>query len=606
MSLKGLLLHFYLFFQLVFCYGQSNTNNYTRLQQVENSLMPYGPVKGFGGWNIYERMKYYKVPGVSIAVINNYQVEWAKGYGLADTLSKTPVTPQTMFSAGSISKLVNAFAALSLVQEGKLNLDKPVNTYLKSWKIGENEFTRKTPITLRMLLSHTAGTSQSAYFGFTPDKKTWPTVPQILSGAPIAESREVVVNSEPLKEFRYSGGGSMIVQLAIMDVTGKDYASFTDERLFKILGLKNTTFVQPLPQKHHKQASWAYSDNSWFQGMPYVYPQQAAAGLYSTPADLANIIIEIQNAYRGKGKILTQSLTRQMLQPQLEVGNGFYKEQMGLGPFLLQRSDNRESKGIYFEHTGVNAGFMAFAIGNLTGGYGAVIMLNKDGNADGLGKEIRRAIARVYGWHNFLPNEFTPVPLTEDELTAYAGRYRKGADEVVSFRKEKDYLVQSFNGNGDVYCFPAGRDTFMLTDFFIKGVFIQDKENKIQSFQVVGSSNPMFRMSESEYAPNEYIKLGRITEAVEGYRQMQLNEYQLTYMAYEFMNRKPKNFPAAQAILELAQAQHPNSAIVYVRWGDLYGFQGNKAKAIESYEKSLKLEPSDKEVQKKLITLNSN
>lgn len=603
--MKNIFLCLCLFSWFFSCYGQSETKHYPRLQQVENSLMPYGPVKGFAGWNIHERMKYYQVPGVSIAVINNYQLAWAKGYGLADTLTNTPVTPQTMFSAGSVSKLVNAIAALALVQNGKLDLDKPINNYLQSWKIEENEFTAKTPVTLRMLLSHTAGTSQSAYFGFTPDKKILPAVPEILKGMPVAESRAVVVNSEPLKEFRYSGGGSMIAQMAIMDVTGKGYANFTDEIIFRNLGLKNTTFAQPLPEKYARQASWAYSDNSWFQGMPYVYPQQAAAGLYSTPSDLAQIIIELQNAYRGKGKILTQKSATHMLHPQVTVSTGFYKEQMGIGPFLLQRNDNTADKGIYFEHTGVNAGFMAFAIGNLTEGYGAVIMMNKDGNADALGKEIRRSIARVYGWHNFLPGEFTPVPVAEHELTAFEGRYRKGADEVISFRKEKNWLVQSFNGSRDIYCFPAGKDTFMLTDYFMKGIFIRDKANKIQGFQVLGFGEPMSRMSEHEYAPNEYIKRSRFTEAVEGYRQMKLNEYQLTYMAYDFMNKKPKNYPAAQAILELAREQHPDAGIVYARWGDLYQFLGKKDKAIEAYKESLKREPSDKEVEKKLINLHA-
>jgi CubicO group peptidase (beta-lactamase class C family) len=532
-------------------------------------------------------------------------MEWAKGYGFSDTLAKTLVTPQTMFSAGSISKLVNAMAVLSLVQDGKLDLDKPVNAYLKSWKIADNEFTDKSPITLRMLLSHTAGTSQSAYFGFTPDKKTLPTVQEILIGAPLAESRPVVVNSEPLKEFRYSGGGSMIAQLAVMDVSGQDYASFTYETIFRKLGLKHTTFAQPLPEKYIKKASWAYSDNSWFQGMPYVYPQQAVAGLYSTPADLAAIIIDIQNACRGKGKILKGETAREMLKPQVTVSAGFYKEQMGLGAFLMQRNDNTESRGIYFEHTGVNAGFISFAIGNISEGYGAVIMMNKDGNADELGKEIRRAIAREYGWHNFLPDEFTQTAVAVNELKDYEGRYRKGTDEVISFRKEKNYLIQQFNGGGEVYCFPAGKDTFMLTDFFMKGRFIRNSEDKIQSFQVIDFGNSMSRMAGNEYAPHELIKSGRMAEAREAYRQMKLNEYQLTYMAYEFMNRKPKNYPAAQAILELAQEQHPNAAIVYARWGDLYGLQQNTAKARESYEKSLKLEPSDKEVKKKLVGLSS-
>lgn len=108
-----------------------------RIAQVENQLIPFVPVKGFQSWNIHERMKYYKVPGVSIAVIKNFKIDWAKGYGVADTVKKTPVTPETMFSAGSISKFLMAVAALELVEQGKLQLDGPINntSHRGNWPI---------------------------------------------------------------------------------------------------------------------------------------------------------------------------------------------------------------------------------------------------------------------------------------------------------------------------------------------------------------------------------------------------------------------------------------------------------------------------------------
>lgn len=173
----------------VVLFGQG-TSVKNRIKSVENGLIPYVPVQGFPAWNIYERMKHYKVPGVSIAVVNNFKVEWAKGYGLADTLKKTPVTPQTMFSAGSISKLVMAAAAFQLIEEQKMSLDEPINQYLKSWKIPENDYTRQTPITLRMLLSHTAGTSQTSYFGFTPDKKICPAFSTFYLASPMPKPGE--------------------------------------------------------------------------------------------------------------------------------------------------------------------------------------------------------------------------------------------------------------------------------------------------------------------------------------------------------------------------------------------------------------------------------
>ncbi len=272
-----------------------------KIRQVENNLIPYVPVEGFKGWNINDRMRYYNVPGLSIAVIKDYKIEWAKAYGLADTSKKIPVTTQTMFSAGSISKFLMATTALRLVEEGKIALDSPINKYLTSWKLAENDFTKKTPVTLRMLLSHSAGTSQTSYFGFTPDKSPLPSIVEILNGDKIAESRKVVVNSEPGKEFRYSGGGSMIAQLALMDVSKSSFSDLTQQLIFDKLGMTNSTFAQPVPAKFDKQVAWAYSSASWFKGMPYVYPQQAAAGLYTTPTDLAKFFIDIQKSFIGKG-----------------------------------------------------------------------------------------------------------------------------------------------------------------------------------------------------------------------------------------------------------------------------------------------------------------
>lgn len=212
-------------FLLTFYMGQSFAQNKpvsNRITQVENNLIPFVPVKDFKGWNILDRMKYYNVPGVSIAIINDFKIDWAKGYGLADTIQKTVVTTETMFSAGSISKFLLAVTALKMVENGQIELEKPINNYLSSWKINENDFTKKIPVTLRMLLSHSGGTSQSSYFGFTPAQPL-PTIVEILNGAKVSETRPVVVNSEPNKEFRYSGGGSIIAQLALMDVSKKEF-----------------------------------------------------------------------------------------------------------------------------------------------------------------------------------------------------------------------------------------------------------------------------------------------------------------------------------------------------------------------------------------------
>jgi len=588
-----------LFIGQVFAQNKSLPN---RIEEVENNLIPFVPVKGFKGWNIIDRMKYYKVPGVSIAVIKDYKIDWAKGYGLADTTQKTPVTIETMFSAGSISKFLMAITALKMVEHGQIELEKPINKYLTSWRIENNDFTIKTPVTLRMLLSHSAGTSQSSYFGFTPTQP-FPSIVEILSGAKISETRPVVVNSEPNKEFRYSGGGSMIAQLALMDVSKQSFSTLTQQMLFDKLGMKNSTFEQPVPSKFSEQCSWAYSTASWFKGMPYVYPQQAAAGLYTTPTDLAKIFIDVQKSYLGKGKILSKATTRKMLTPQQNVSDGSYKEQIGIGPFLIQRTDNTDPNGVYFEFTGVNAGFLAYGIASITNGNGVIIMLNSGDDVNGLGKEIRRAVAKVYKWKNFLPDEITPINLTDAALSKFVGRYRMAADEVLYLRKKGNYLIENINEGNDIYCFPIAMDTIIFSDYNIKGFFKRSDNGEVIGLQNIYQEKPMPKMEDDEFSPSEYLKMKRYNEAKQAYGAMKMNEYQITYLAYDLMNKKPINIDAVKTILDLALEQHPDSSIVYSRWGDYYLKLNDKPNAIKSYQKAIELDPTDQQTRDILNSL---
>ncbi|OYU79698.1 MAG: hypothetical protein CFE23_12940 [Flavobacterium sp. BFFFF1] len=575
----------------------------TKIVEVENSLMPYVPVKDFPGWNIRDRMKAYRVPGLSIAVIENYKISWAKGYGLADTIKKIPVDVTTMFSAGSISKLVTAAGAMILVEQGKLSLDTPINQFLTSWKINENEYTVKTPVTLRMLLSHTAGTSQSAYFGFTPDKVTFPTVVEILNGTPASESRPVVVNSEPVKEFRYSGGGSLIAQLAMMDATRVDFAPLMQQLIFGKLGMAHSTFEQPLPGKFVGKAAWAYSAASWFKGMPYVYPQQAAAGLYTTPTDLAKFFISLQQAYRGKSGLLSERMTKLMMTSQAKVSEGTYKETIGIGPFLIERADNTEGKGRYFEFTGVNAGFLAYGIGSVEGGNGVVIMLNSGDDVNGIGKEIRRAVAKTYGWYKFLPEEIIPTVLPQAQLEEYEGRYRKSIDEVIYIRREKNYLVEKINDGQDIYCFPVAKDTIAFTDYNVKGAFLKDSNGLVNALKIDWNEKPMMKMQPEEFSPTECLARKDYKGAKKGFRSMNMNEYAITYRIYDLLHQSNFDIEAARTLLEVATEQHPNAAIVYCRWGDFYEMQHNREEAIRSYRHAFELDPNDVEIREKLERL---
>lgn len=571
-----------------------------RIQQVENGLIPYVPVKGFAKWTIAGRMKYHKIPGASIAVIKNFKIDWAKSYGLADTILKKTASNQTVYSAGSVSKLLMAFAAMRLVEQGRINLDSPINNYLKSWKLAENDFTKNKPVTLRMLLSHTGGTSQTSYFGFMPDKKPLPTIVEIVSGASIAETRPVVVNSEPGKEFRYSGGGSMVAQLALMDITGKDFNSIISEQIFEPLVLKQATFQQPLSASFANNAAWAYSEASWFKGMPYVYPQQAAAGLYINATNLATFIIEIQKAYAGNSKLMKKSTAEQMLTPMAKISEGSYLEQIGLGAFLLERTGNRNRKGKYFEHQGVNAGFVTYAMGSVEDGNGVVIMMNSGDDFNGFGMELRRSVAQVYGWNNFLPEEINPISMSAAALDKFTGRYRMADDEVLYLRREKNYLVENINQGKDIYCFPTGKDSIVFTDFNIKGFFYRNTNNNVTGLRNEYQKDPMPKMKADEFSPSEHLLAKRYAAAKEGYAKMNMNEYQLTYLAYNLFSKKQKDLDAVRAILELAQEKFPNASIVFSRWGDFFVAVGDTSNAIKSYQRTMELDPNDENTKKVL------
>jgi len=577
--------------------SQSNTLS-KRIQAVENNLIPYVPIKGFATWNIVDRMKYYNIPSVSIAVIKDFKIDYVKSYGETDTLLHTKATTQTIYSAGSISKLVTAVIALKMVQQGLFSLDSPINQYLQSWKLADNDFTRTTPITLRMLLSHTAGTSQSAYWGFLPTTSKLPNIIQVLSGAAIAESRPVVVNSEPNKQWRYSGGGYMIVQMAIMDVLKQDFNTIAQQYIFKPLGISNSTFQQPLPTHIQQRFANGYSAASWYKGVAYVYPQQAAAGLHTTPTDLALLIIALQKSMAGTNNFLSTSLANEMVKPKIQISRGGFKEDMGLGAFLLEQANNNSAKGKYFEHQGANAGFIAFAIGSVVGGNGVVIMMNTGDDFNGFGTELRRSVAKVYKWNNFLPETIQPKILPLSILKAYEGRYRRAVDEVIYIKQEGNYLVENINGGRNIYCFLTGKDSIVFTDYNISGFFARDANGNVVSLRNVYQTpaQAMPKMQDNEFTPSEYLKAKNYAAAKKAFEEMNMNEYQITYLAYELMNKKPLDAKSVETILQLAQQQHPKSAIVFARWGDFYLKINNQQMALQYYKKALELNPSDEEL----------
>lgn len=582
--------------------ARAQTHPENRIKKVENGLMPYVPVEGLPGWTIAARMKVHKIPGVSIAVIDNYRIDFAKSYGFSDTLQKIPATNKTIYSAGSVSKLVTAIIVMRLVDEGVLDLDTDVNQYLTTWKLEPSSYTHGNATTLRMLLSHTAGTSQSSYWGFRQGQAPLPSVRQILDGDPVSGSRRVVVNSEPGKEFRYSGGGYMIIQMVLMDVLRTDFETIARHYVFKPLKMDSSTFEQPLAKRYLRRLSTGYSEASWFTPGVYVYPQQAAAGLHTTATDLALLIIEMEKSLAGTSSYLKADTIKQMLSPQITISSGQYTEEMGLGAFLFRHSDAKGDRVAYFEHIGVNAGFVAIATGSLAGGRGAVILLNSGDDFNGFGKELARSIASAYEWPGFLPDRLFPAQLTEEQLKEYCGRYRKGPNEVVEIRMRDGYFTERINGGKEILCFPTGNDAIVFTDYNIKGVFLRSSSGSIfalrTEYQNDNQAWPL--MHDGEYTAREYIAASNYVQAENAIISDKISENELTYWSYELLNSKKPDPEAISAILKSALALYPESPIVYFRLGDLSLLKGNKAEARAHYEKACRLDPQGQECSAKL------
>jgi CubicO group peptidase (beta-lactamase class C family) len=396
-----------------------------KIAQVENSLA--GRLVVDGKWySLDERMKHYNVAGLSVAVIDNYQVVWAKGYGYADKKENRKVTTNTMFEPGSISKSLNAVGILRLAQEGKLDLYQDINQYLVNWKFPYDTVSHGKKITTAQLLSHTAGLSVHGFPGYQRDSVI-AAVTDILDGQAPSNTEAVRSLAEPGTGPRYSGGGTLITQQMLTDLMKQPYEQYMYEHVFRPLGMNNSSYSQPPPTSQQKNLATGYKSNgNEVPGKYHVYPEKAAAGLWTTPTDLCKYIIEMQQAYQGKSsKVLNQEMVKLHVTP--------YKNDVALGTFLQDRNGE-----IYFNHTASNEGFSGVFIAGLTNGKGAAIFANSDDAY--VMFELLNSIAEVYNWKGFnKPEQITTVSVHDTLTSKYIGEYI--LDGYLSeIRKEKDGL----------------------------------------------------------------------------------------------------------------------------------------------------------------------
>jgi CubicO group peptidase (beta-lactamase class C family) len=389
-----------------------------RIERVINNLLPTTVLEGKFGLpkNLRERLAHYHTPGVSIAVINDFEVEWSNGFGTCEAGTTLEVTRDTLFQAASISKPVFALAVMRLVQEGRLNLDEDVNSYLTSWRV-PTILDWQPRITLRQLLSHTAGLTLHGFPGYS-NSEPRPTTVQVLNGEPPANTDRVEVNLIPGLHFRYSGGGTTIAQQVLVDVLKRPFSKIMLELVLDPLGMTNSTYEQPLPTDCLSRAATAHSPSGIpLEGKHHVYPEMAAAGLWTTAADLAKVGVELMRVLRGSTPATwSKEIIEEMLRPQKpeqfkETNEAF----VGLGFFAA----GGISDGFHFFHNGGNEGFVSFMRFYPHIGKGAAIMLNSE--EFDLIEEVMRSIALEYEWPNVFPQERTIVTLSQIDL--YSGLY---------------------------------------------------------------------------------------------------------------------------------------------------------------------------------------
>jgi CubicO group peptidase (beta-lactamase class C family) len=442
----------------------------SRIHAVETGLLPAILVKGepVAKMTLTERMAALHVPGVSIAYFKDGHLVWTRGYGFADVAHKVAVTPDTLFQAGSISKPVAAMAAMKLVQDGRLSLDEDVNLRLKAWKVPDNALGAQEKVTLRRLLSHSAGLTVHGFEGYERSAPL-PTLVQVLNGEKPANSQPVVVALTPGTKFVYSGGGYVVAELLMQETTGEPFARFMRDTVLQPAGMTASTYDQPLPPARYGVAAHAYDGKgAEVPGGWNVYPEQTAAGLWTTPTDLAHWAIELQNEAAGtSSRVLTPATAHVML----TRGLGDW----GLGLNLPSDGPAR------FGHGGANVGFrndlMAF-VGDHREGF--AIMTNGD-NGSELISEIERSLAAAYGWSIYRPQEMAAVAVPAATLTPFAGIYEDPqiGQVIVAVKDERLYITIPALQSDAFEAHTASSTSFFLVMPGIVGEFQREPDGSV-------------------------------------------------------------------------------------------------------------------------------
>ncbi len=429
----------------------------------------------FAPTTLAERMSALNTPGLSLAIIDEFELVHVGAFGEGDTREQNKVSEDTLFLAGSISKSVFATSVLLLAQQGKLDLDEDINRYLSSWKVPANNGWQPR-VTLRNILSHSAGFTVHGFPGYLSTEAT-PTIVQVLNGEHPANTAKVEVNQLPGLQYRYSGGGTTVAQLTVCEhMKETSFAELMHRLVLAPLDMNNSTFENPLPSSRVTEASVAYpSKGVPLQGRYPVYPEMAAAGLWTTPEDLAMFGIDLLKGLQGSNdQLLLQSTLEEMLKPQLPHQTDS-TDYAGLGFFCHRKDD-----AICFEHGGWDEGFVCSMRLHHPSGKGAVVMINSN-EGHPLIDEIFQAIEEEYQWP--LQRKYKPI-IDVTDSDQYVGVYRTKSGLSASIKPMENGLILNIDSQAPVPFQAISETSFTSNAVNTSLEFSKDDDSRIIQMNV--------------------------------------------------------------------------------------------------------------------------
>lgn len=448
-----------------------------RIDRVTRGLRLPVEVRGRDPWRgrLRERMEAHHVPAVSVAVMEGGEIAWSRAWGWADSADGVPATPATRFQAASISKPVAALAALRLVEAGRVGLDEDIEPLLGGWRIPRALAAGPEPVTLRGLLSHSAGLTVHGFEGYAVGDSL-PSTIDVLRGRGPANSPLVRVTGPPGAAWRYSGGGYTVVQHLVETLAGRPFAVVM-RPILDALGMTSSTYEQPLPDSLASGAAAGHrEDGSNLAGSWHVYPEAAAAGLWTTPTDVARFAVALGRWAAGRtGGVVSPELARTMLEP-------------GLGGWGLGPAVSGAGLDLRFEHAGANEGYRSRFVYFPRRGIGAVVMTNGDDGGP-LADEILFALSDEYGWPAIRPREVRAVPLATADAIGYTGTFRldDAPDVRVVIRWRGGRLEIRVGDREPAELIPVAADRFIIASDGEELRFERDTRGRITSARAYGS-----------------------------------------------------------------------------------------------------------------------